>query len=164
MAITYNRTNWRAGKEGGTAWTPERLNNIENGIEQATNQINQNSSDIENINTNINEINTDIGEINSNLSNFIFEDLGDIRGNNNELNTRILNAFDNMENNSIKLFKVKDSTGGSIAEGGILTVIMFKSHSQYAPILGLRYDNVDGSIYIGSIYNSVFTGFTKLLH
>lgn len=51
MAITYNRTNWRAGEEGGTPINPTNLNNIENGIEQATNQINQNSEDIEQVKT-----------------------------------------------------------------------------------------------------------------
>lgn len=73
--LSYVKTVWKAGREGGTAWTPERLNNIEDGIEQATNQINTNSEDIESINTdidtintNIEEINTDISEINSNLS------------------------------------------------------------------------------------------------
>lgn len=54
--LNYIKTVWRAGREGGTAWTPSRLNNIENGIEQATNQINQNSQDIETLNSNLSHI------------------------------------------------------------------------------------------------------------
>lgn len=38
--LIYNATDWKAGREGGTAWTPARLNNIESGIVNATNQIN----------------------------------------------------------------------------------------------------------------------------
>ena len=51
--LSYIKTIWKAGREGGTAWTPDRLNNIEGGIEQATNQINKNSQDIETINSNL---------------------------------------------------------------------------------------------------------------
>lgn len=51
--LSYIKTVWKAGREGGTAWTPDRLNNIEGGIEQATNQINKNSQDIETINSNL---------------------------------------------------------------------------------------------------------------
>lgn len=36
MAINYTPTNWKAGREGGTAWTPARLNNMESGIVNAT--------------------------------------------------------------------------------------------------------------------------------
>lgn len=60
--LEYIKTIWKAGRAGGTAWTPDRLNNIEGGIEQATKQINTNSADIE-------TIGKEIGEINSNLDN-----------------------------------------------------------------------------------------------
>lgn len=38
--ISYVKTVWKAGKEGGTPLSPENLNNIENGIETAVTQIN----------------------------------------------------------------------------------------------------------------------------
>lgn len=38
--INYIKTVWQAGKSGNTMFTPERFNNIENGIEQATNELN----------------------------------------------------------------------------------------------------------------------------
>lgn len=65
--LSYIKTIWKAGREGGTAWTPERLNNIESGIEQATNQINTNSENIENIITDINDINNNLKELNAYL-------------------------------------------------------------------------------------------------
>lgn len=37
MALDYTRTEWKAGREGGTAWTPARLNNMEDGIEKVSN-------------------------------------------------------------------------------------------------------------------------------
>lgn len=40
MSINYQKTVWKAGREGGTAFTPERLNNIENGIEAVTDGLN----------------------------------------------------------------------------------------------------------------------------
>lgn len=61
--LSYIKTIWKAGREGGTAWTPERLNNIESGIEQATNQINTNSENIENIITDINQINNNLNTL-----------------------------------------------------------------------------------------------------
>ena len=71
--LNYVKTLWKAGREGGTAWTPERLNNIEDGIEQATNQINENSKDIEtntaNIVSNINSIQKDIENLKTNKAN-----------------------------------------------------------------------------------------------
>lgn len=33
--MAYKRTHWKSGAEGGTLVTDERLNNIEDGIEQA---------------------------------------------------------------------------------------------------------------------------------
>ena len=72
--LSYIKTIWKAGKEGGTAWTPDRLNNIEGGIEQATNQINQNSQDIETLNSNLTNINSRLTEKQNVLStgSFIF--------------------------------------------------------------------------------------------
>ena len=84
--LNYVKTLWKAGREGGTAWTPERLNNIEDGIEQATNQINTNSENIEQATNQINQINenieniiTDINQINNNL---IWKTLGSSTGTN----------------------------------------------------------------------------------
>ncbi len=38
--IPYVKTVWKSGKTGGTAWTPTRLNNIENGIENVVTEVN----------------------------------------------------------------------------------------------------------------------------
>lgn len=66
--LSYIKTIWKAGREGGTAWTHSRLNNIENGIEQATTQINTNTEAIEQATTQIIQNSKDIETINSNLS------------------------------------------------------------------------------------------------
>lgn len=42
--LSYVKTIWKAGTEGGTPISPANLNNIENGIEQATEQINNNTN------------------------------------------------------------------------------------------------------------------------
>lgn len=64
MAINYNKTEWKAGKEGGTAWTPDRLNNIENGIEQTTNAVNQLNNDVVSINSNLTNITNNLSNVN----------------------------------------------------------------------------------------------------
>lgn len=51
--IEYNRTNWRAGREGGTAQTPERLNNIEQGIVDLVDKVNTDDEIIEGISNEI---------------------------------------------------------------------------------------------------------------
>lgn len=61
--LIYNPTEWKAGREGGTAWTPERLNNIEQGILQATNRLNEDATDIENVKNQISQINSNLGSI-----------------------------------------------------------------------------------------------------
>ncbi len=38
--LSYGKTVWKSGKTGGTAWTPTRLNNIENGIEGVVDEVN----------------------------------------------------------------------------------------------------------------------------
>lgn len=45
--ISYVKTVWKARKEGGTPVSPENLNNIENGIEEAIKQINLNVTNIQ---------------------------------------------------------------------------------------------------------------------
>lgn len=53
MSLNYEKTNWKAGKQGGTSWTPERLNNIENGIEAVTNEVNNHSTVLEGVDSSL---------------------------------------------------------------------------------------------------------------
>lgn len=58
--INYVKTTWKAGKSGGTGFTPERFNNIEDGIEQATNELNNKETRITDLETGVSQANSDI--------------------------------------------------------------------------------------------------------
>lgn len=58
--ISYVKTIWRAGKSGGTPFTPERFNNMEDGIEQATNELNNKETRITDLETSVSQANSDI--------------------------------------------------------------------------------------------------------
>lgn len=73
----------------------------------------------------------------------------------------IQSAFDNAQINRITLITVQDNVGTSCIKGGITTVIIFKSNNSYAPIVGLKYNNMGISIVYGSIYEGKFTGFSR---
>ena len=73
----------------------------------------------------------------------------------------IQTAFDNAQINRITLITVQDNVGTSIIGGGITTVIIFKRDESYAPIVGLKYNDMGISIIYGSIYEGKFTGFSK---
>ena len=90
-----------------------------------------------------------------------FSNIGDCRGNNDTLNQMIQTAFDNAQSQRITIKTVKDNVGTSCLKGGITTVIIFKSDESYAPIVGLKYNDMGISIIYGSIYEGKFTGFSK---
>ena len=58
--ISYVKTIWKAGKSGGTPITPDSLNNIEDGIEQATNELNDKETRIADLETDVSQINSDL--------------------------------------------------------------------------------------------------------
>ena len=73
----------------------------------------------------------------------------------------IQSAFDNAQNRRITIKTVQDNVGTSCLEGGMTTVIIFKSDESYAPIVGLKYNEIGISIIYGFIYEGKFTGFSK---
>ena len=91
----------------------------------------------------------------------LFVNIGDCRGNNDTLNQMIQTAFDNAQIQRITIKTVIDNVGTSCLQGGMTTVIIFKSDESYAPIVGLKYNEMVISIIYGSIYEGKFTGFSK---
>ena len=73
----------------------------------------------------------------------------------------IQSAFDNAQNRRITIKTVQDNVGTSCLEGGTTAVIIFKIDESYAPIVGLKYNDMGISIIYGSIYEGKFTGFSK---
>jgi hypothetical protein len=58
MALSYARTTWADGSDGGTAITATRLNNMESGISNATTQINTNTTNIATLKDSVSHITT----------------------------------------------------------------------------------------------------------
>jgi len=58
--INYVKTVWQAGKSGNTGFSPERFNNIEDGIEQATNELNAKEDRVVKIEKAVAALNSDL--------------------------------------------------------------------------------------------------------
>lgn len=56
-SISYTPTTWADGADGGTPITAARLNNIEQGINNATTQVNANTKDIKTLGDSVSRFN-----------------------------------------------------------------------------------------------------------
>lgn len=131
MAINYNKTEWKAGKEGGTAWTPDRLNNIENGIEQTTNAVNQLNNDVVSINSNLSSLQSEVTKKRKTILQTNVDNGGRVTANFPDYLTNYLvlvNTYGNGNaQNNVQLYMV--STGTSSGKTSTVTTIFATTKS-----------------------------------